>query len=34
MGIERQDIEFWNYIAGKNYICLNEQRWKRKDGAG
>jgi len=24
MGIRRQDMEFWNYIARKDYICLNE----------
>jgi len=31
MGIGRQDIEFWNYIAGKDYICLNEP-WVEEKG--
>jgi len=31
MGIGRQDMEFWNYIARKDYICLNET-WLEEKG--
>jgi len=31
MGIGRQDMEFWNYIARKDYICLNET-WIEEKG--
>jgi len=31
MGIGRQDIEFWEYIARNDYICLNET-WIEEEG--
>lgn len=31
MGIGRQDVEFWNYRAKKDFIYLYET-WKRNDG--
>jgi len=31
MGIGRQDMEFWKYIARNDYICLNET-WLEEKG--
>lgn len=38
MGIGRQDVEFWNYIAKKDLICLcetwmEEKGWRRVRGS-